>query len=117
MANYWTPKRIFSGRAPAPEEVVYTADGNVILKEVVVVNTNTEPRGDGSSVDVGLSVLGSSGEPGPDNRLLPDVTVAAGETITITLSTALDDGDRISLRASAPDRATVHVTAVERIPA
>lgn len=112
MASYWKTQRIWQGRAPAPEQTVFTADGDTIVKEIAIANTDAA-----NSVDVGVSVVPAGAAAGPANRVLPDTTVAPGELMLLSLSTVLALGDELSVRGSAADRATVTVSAVTRISA
>jgi len=107
-----TPARLFLGRAPAPGDTVFTAADLTTVREIVICNTDGEPRGAGQTCDVGISLVPSGDTAGLDNRIVPDQAVEPAEQVRIDCATVMEAGDALWVRASAPDRVTVCISGV-----
>lgn len=107
MATF-TPKRLSQGQLTASDATQYTATAvSVIIKELVVCNTS------GASVNLWVSFCASGATVGDSNRVLNNVPIAAGATVTFAFAQVLAASGFISAKAGAATSLTLTVSGVE----
>lgn len=79
----------------------------VIIKEILICNTDTVDR------TYTMNIVPSGDSVSIDNKFISEANIQASETKIISLSTILEQGDKIYLNSNISDKLTYYISGVK----
>lgn len=103
----YVPKRLYLGQPGTSMTTLYTVNGKVIVRNIVLTNTaSTDSR-------ISIHFVPSGQSPDNSNKIVSDYAVQAGDTVVIDLRAVLETGDTIQAVQATAGAVTAYISGVE----